>query len=165
MVGSAVATMVWSSAPRNIASMMPSTIALISGWVSARGSLACGWCLGAFVLMRPLDAASGAPLQWGRMRRAMAGAIEMNPATTTGSDDAWDAMVAAGRVAADGVRPARVRARRRAGALGLSARYRCQHRPGHALCGHRQFRRPPAARLRRRRMRAAARGGAGAQPR
>ena len=36
MVGSAVATMVWSSAPRNIASMMPSTMARISGCVSAR---------------------------------------------------------------------------------------------------------------------------------
>src|SRR5512137_2039650 len=38
MVGSAVAMMVWSSAPRNIASMMPSTLVLISGCVSARGS-------------------------------------------------------------------------------------------------------------------------------
>ena len=36
MVGSAVATMVWSSAPRNIASMMPSTMLRTSGWVSAR---------------------------------------------------------------------------------------------------------------------------------
>ena len=38
MVGSAVATMVWSSAPRNIASMMPSTIVRISGCVSACGA-------------------------------------------------------------------------------------------------------------------------------
>src|SRR5262252_9105147 len=38
MVGSAVATMVWSRAPRNIASIMPRTMVRISGWVSRRGS-------------------------------------------------------------------------------------------------------------------------------
>src|SRR5262249_27787079 len=46
MVGSAVATMVWSSAPRNIASMMPSTMVLISGWVSPRGSGSCSGLAG-----------------------------------------------------------------------------------------------------------------------
>ncbi len=45
MVGSAVATMVWSSAPRNIASMMPMTMARISGCVRRTGSslLAAGF--------------------------------------------------------------------------------------------------------------------------
>ena len=42
MVGSAVATMVWSSAPKNIASMMPTTMVRISGWESAG---ACGGSL------------------------------------------------------------------------------------------------------------------------
>jgi hypothetical protein len=42
MVGSAVATMVWSSAPRNIASMMPPMIGTISPWLSAGGALTAG---------------------------------------------------------------------------------------------------------------------------
>jgi hypothetical protein len=44
MVGNAVATMVWSSAPRNIASMMPITIERISAWVSGLpADFGCGF--------------------------------------------------------------------------------------------------------------------------
>ncbi len=50
MVGSAVATMVWSSAPRNIVSMMPMTMVRISGCVSALaavfGAPVLAWALG-----------------------------------------------------------------------------------------------------------------------
>src|SRR5450755_4721123 len=67
MVGSAVATMVWSSAPRNIASMMPSTMARTSGCVSGRGSGFAGACdldfLG-LATMGAFDAARAAPWQW-----------------------------------------------------------------------------------------------------
>src|SRR5664280_2784374 len=72
MVGSAVATMVWSSAPRNIASMMPSTTARISGCVSGAGAGFAGACdfgfLG-FTLMRACDAARGPSWQWLATRR------------------------------------------------------------------------------------------------
>src|SRR5665811_452923 len=67
MVGSAVATMVWSSAPRNIASMMPSTMARTSGCVSGRGSGfagACGLDFLGLATMGAFDAARAAPWQW-----------------------------------------------------------------------------------------------------
>src|SRR5665647_967091 len=70
--------MVWSSAPRNIASMMPSTIALISGWVSGRGSgslfAARGLDLAGLATMVALDAARTTPLQWGKCRGDMSAA-------------------------------------------------------------------------------------------
>src|ERR1017187_1192829 len=65
MVGSAVATMVWSSAPRNIASMMPSTMARTSGCVSGRGGAgACGLGFLGLATMGAFDAARAAPWQW-----------------------------------------------------------------------------------------------------
>src|SRR5215472_13202622 len=71
MVGSAVATMVWLSAARNMASISPTTMARISAWVGARSA---GVSLAAAGLtLAGVAARSARELLWGSRGWAVAG--------------------------------------------------------------------------------------------